>query len=134
MSKEQIVKPLFIMDRDAKNIGKHLVTFATDNYNKALGEALINAKDDAEAISSFLQEFSESPLTLKSYAKEIERLLLWCIHIAKKNISSLRRDDLVEYEVFLRNPQPKKAWVGSKATRQLKDGSAHCLIKKLTFE
>lgn len=125
MSKESSIKPLFIIDSDAKNIGKHLVSFATDDYNKALGEALINAKDDAEAISSFLQEFSDSPLTLKSYAKEIERLLLWCIHIAKCNISSLRRDDLVAYEAFLRNPQPKKVWVGSKAPRQLKDGSVN---------
>lgn len=125
MDKEIAIKPLFILDNEAKDIGKHLVTFATDDYNKALGEALINAKDDAEAISSFLQEFRDSPLTLKSYAKEIERLLLWCIHLAKRNISSLRRDDFVEYEAFLRDPQPRKIWIGSKAARQLKDGSVN---------
>lgn len=96
------VKPLFLMPDDSKNIGTHVISFAKDNYNKAIGASLIDAKNDAEAISSFLAEFKDSPLTLQSYAKEIERLLLWCIHIAKLNISSLRRNHLVEYQDFLK--------------------------------
>ncbi|MFZ2314427.1 MAG: hypothetical protein WAW86_02050 [Gammaproteobacteria bacterium] len=61
---------------------------------------MIDAKDDAEAISTFLREYKDSPETLRSYAKEIERLLLWCIYIAKVNISSLRRNHLLDYQDF----------------------------------
>ncbi len=110
---------------DSKNIGNHIVSFAKDDYNKVIGESLIDAKNDAQAISSFLLEFRDEPLTFMSYSKEIERLLLWCIHIAKLNISSLRRDHLMAYQDFLKNPEPKNVWIGARVTRQLKDGSAN---------
>ena len=119
------VKPLFLMPDDSKNIGTHVISFAKDNYNKAIGASLIDAKNDAEAISAFLAEFKDSPLTLQSYAKEIERLLLWCIHIAKLNISSLRKNHLVEYQDFLKSPKPRKVWIGAKVSRQLKDGTTN---------
>ena len=119
------IKPLFLMVDDSKNIGNHIVAFATDDYNKAIGSSLIDAKNDAQAISSFLLEFRDAPLTLMSYSKEIERLLLWCIHIAKLNISSLRRDHLMAYQDFLKNPEPTNVWVGAKVKRQLADGSAN---------
>lgn len=108
---------------DSKNIGNHIIAFSKNDYNKAIGESLIDAKNDAQAISSFLLEFRDAPLTLISYSKEIERLLLWCIHIAQLNISSLRRDHLMAYQDFLKNPEPKNVWVGSKVKRQLSDGS-----------
>lgn len=120
-----IVKPLFLINNDNHHMGDQLIQFETDDYNKATGETLIDAKNDAEAISSFLSEFRDSPLTLKSYAKEIERLLLWCIHVAKINISSLRRNHLIEYQEFVKNPQPKKIWCGPKVPRRLKDGMAN---------
>ena len=110
---------------DSKNIGTHIIAFAKDDYNKAIVASLIDAKNDAEAISSFLLEFRDAPLTLVSYSKEIERLLLWCIHIIKLNISSLRRDHLMAYQDFLKNPEPKNVWVGAKVKRQLADGSAN---------
>ena len=110
---------------DSKNIGNHIISFAKDDYNKVIGASLIDAKNDAQAISSFLLEFRDAPLTLVSYSKEIERLLLWCIHIAKLNISSLRRDHLMAYQDFLKNPEPKNVWVGAKVKRQLNDGSAN---------
>lgn len=124
-NKFEPIKPLFLMPEDMNNIGAHVIQFAKDDYNKAIGASLIDAKNDAEAISSFLLEFRDSPLTLQSYAKEIERLLLWCIHVAKLNISSLRRNDLMAYQDFLKNPEPKNSWVGSKVKRQLTDGSAN---------
>lgn len=120
-----VIKPLFLMVDDSKNIGNHIVAFASDDYNKAIGASLIDAKNDAEAISSFLLEFRDAPLTLISYSKEIERLLLWCIHIAKLNISSLRRNHLIDYQDFLKNPEPKEVWIGAKVKRQLADGSAN---------
>ncbi len=117
------IKPLFLPIEDASKMGKQVILFARDDYNKVIGNSLIDAKNDAEAISSFLREFNDSPLTLQSYAKEIERLLLWCIHVAKTNVSSLRRDHLIDYQAFLKNPQPRSAWCGPKAPRQLKDGN-----------
>ncbi len=104
-------------------MGKAIIRFTRDDYNKELGTPLIDANNDAEAISSFLQEYKESPETLRSYTKEIERLLLWCIHVAKVNVSSLRRNHLLEYQTFLKNPQPKKIWCGPSIGRQTKDGS-----------
>lgn len=100
-----------------------LIQFTNDDYNKKSGTTLIDAKNDQEAISSFLQEYKDSPETLRSYMKEIERLLLWCIHVAKKNISSLRRDHLLAYQQFLKNPEPKKIWCGPSVARLTKDGA-----------
>ncbi|EKD71722.1 MAG: integrase family protein [uncultured bacterium] len=117
------IQPLFILADNPEQMGKAIIRFTRDDYNKELGTALIDANDDAGAISAFLQEYKESPETLRSYAKEIERLLLWCIHIAKVNISSLRRDHLLAYQAFLKNPQPKKAWCGQNVGRQNKDSS-----------
>lgn len=120
-----VIKPLFHLNEEANRLAKNIVQFACDDYNKAIGESLIDAKNDSQAISAFLSEFHDSPLTLRSYAKEIERLLLWCIHVAKVNISSLRRNHLLEYQEFLKNPQPQKSWCGPKVTRQLADGIAN---------
>lgn len=119
----EVIAPLFSSINDSESLGQAIISFVSDDYNKALGQSLLNAKNDAQAISSFLSEFRDSPLTLQSYAKEIERLLLWCIHVAKKNVSSLRRNDLVDYQAFLKQPMPKKIWIGSKVARQLKDGT-----------
>ena len=119
----ELIKPLFLPFEDLSNIGKDIIKFARDDYNKMIGSSLIDAKDDAQAISSFLREFVDSPLTLQSYAKEIERLLLWCIHVIKLNISSLRRDHLIEYQAFLKDPKPRELWCGPKVSRQLTDGS-----------
>jgi len=63
-AKYEPIKPLFVMADDSQNIGQHIISFATDDYNKAIGESLIDAKNDAEAISSFLLEFRDSRLTL----------------------------------------------------------------------
>lgn len=104
-------------------MGHALIDFTHDDYNKELGNSLIDATNDAEAISAFLREYKESPETLRSYAKEVERLLLWCIYIAKVNISSLRRNHLQNYQDFLKNPEPKNIWCGPSTSRLTKDGA-----------
>lgn len=116
------IKPLFHVSQHAEKMGQSIVQFTHDDYNKELGHALIEASNDAEAIGAFLREYKESPETLRSYAKEVERLLLWCIHIAKVNISSLRRTHLQDYQAFLQNPSPTKLWCGPATARQTKDG------------
>jgi site-specific recombinase XerD len=123
MANQTPIKPLFILAEGAKNMAKCIIQFTRDDYNKELGAALIDAKNDAEAISTFLNEYKESEETLRSYAKEVERLLLWCIHVAKVNISSLRRNHLTDYYHFLKNPTPKKLWCGPAIARLKKEGT-----------
>lgn len=123
MANQTLIKPLFILAEGTNNITKNMVEMTHDDYNKELGSALIDAKNDAEAISIFLSEYKDSPETLRSYAKEVERILLWCIHVAKVNISSLRRNHLTNYQDFLKNPSPKKLWCGPATSRLKKDGT-----------
>lgn len=123
MEKNQPIQPLFILAETQDKFDSGIIQFAGDDYNKELGATLIDAKDDTEAISTFLREYKDSPETLRSYAKEIERLLLWCIHVARINVSSLRRNHLLDYQDFLKNPTPKKSWCGPSMSRLNKDGS-----------
>ncbi len=125
MEKNQPIQPLFILAETQEKMGSAIIQFTRDDYNKELGSSLIDAKNDAEAISTFLREYKDSPETLRSYAKEIERLLLWCIHVVKINISSLRRNHLLDYQEFLKNPAPKKSWCGPSVSRHKKDDSVN---------
>ncbi len=119
----EFIKPLFHLTDQSENMGRAIIEFTDGDYNKELGNCLIEADNDAEAISAFLREYKESKETLRSYAKEVERLLLWCIHKAKINISSLRRNHLQDYQNFLRNPEPVKIWCGPTVSRLTKDGA-----------
>lgn len=66
MSKNiESIKPLFLMPEETANIGNHIISFARDGYNKANGEALIDTKNNAEAISSFLSELKRKKITEK---------------------------------------------------------------------
>ena len=120
---EQAIKPLFSSMNHIDNMGKLTIEFTADNYNRKDGEALIDAKTDGEAVISFLNEYHDSPATMKSYAKEVERELLWCLHIGKVTISSIRREHLLSYLDFLKSPSPKKLWCGPCLSRLKKDGS-----------
>ena len=123
MPKQTPIKPLFTAMTGLNDMGKVTIAFTADDFNKKAGIALIDANNDAEAISAFLNEYKDSPATFRSYAKEIERLLLWCIHVGQVNISSIKRDHLLAYQEFLKSPAPKKLWCGSCVPRLKKDGS-----------
>src|SRR3989338_7994603 len=123
IKRQEMIKPLFLPVDKGFSINHLILQFAKDDYNKAMGKALIGADNDAEAIGIFLQEYKDSPETLRSYAKEVERLLLWCIHVAKVNISSLRRTHLQTYQEFLKNPVPVEIWCGPSVSRLKKDGA-----------
>ncbi len=87
--------------------------------NRAGFEAIkqIAADDDLAAIQTWLNEFHDSPQTLRHYRKESERLLLWSLLERSKPLSSLSREDCQAYERFLANPQPSDRWCGPKAPR-----------------
>ncbi len=124
MHKPKPIQPLFYMPNPSNEMGKIMIDIQSDNDNKKIKKAaLIDAQNDSKAIAEFLNEYKDSPETLRSYAKEIERLLLWCIHIGHTNISSLRRHHLLDYQDFLKNPAPKKLWCVPSISRRLKDDS-----------
>lgn len=80
MVNQALIKPLFMLTEGTNNIAKNIIEFTHDDYNKGLGTVLIDATNNAEAISTFLNEYKDSAETVRSYDKEIERLLPWCIH------------------------------------------------------
>ena len=84
----------------------------------------IRASNDIEAIQCWLSEYEGSPQTYRSYQKEAERLLLWCIFQRKKSLSSLDRADLEAYFEFICDPQPANVWCGPKGGRGKHRGSA----------
>ena len=92
------------------------------DYNRSSEKPLIAAQNDLEAALVFLNEFRDSPATLRVYAKELERLFLWCKIVPQLSIASLRREQLLAYQQFLQKPIPKKRWCGTKAPRLLFDG------------
>lgn len=111
-----------MLSKRPEDMGKLVVKFAQSIKSKTSSKLLIEAANDGEAISAFLSEYKDSPETLRSYVKEIERLLLWCIHVADITISGLRREHLLKYQQFLKHPSPKKHWCGPNVGRETKEG------------
>ena len=58
------IRPLFVLDKDSDDMGKLAIRLVSNDCK------LIN---DAEAILVFLSEYKDSPETLRSYVKELER-------------------------------------------------------------
>jgi len=77
----------------------------------------ISADTDWHAIQCWLNEFYDSPQTLRNYRKEAERLLLWAINQRNKALSDLGREDFQFYQAFLADPQPSQIWCGPRAER-----------------
>ena len=119
----QAIVPLFILSNLPESMSEGIIEFTKDDYNKDQSASLISAQTDGQAVAAFLREYKDSPETLRSYTKEIERLLLWCGHVAHINISSLRRDHLLDYQNFLKNPHPEKLWCGPSVAKRTKQGN-----------
>lgn len=85
--------------------------------------SLINAQNDAQAVQIWLNEY-KSPATIRSYRKEAERFLLWCLSVAHKNFRELTREDFDTYAAFLDDPLPRHIWCGIKGGRSNKRGQA----------
>ncbi|MHB1641109.1 MAG: hypothetical protein ACYCS8_00435, partial [Acidithiobacillus sp.] len=75
-----------------------------------------DGQDDLAAILTFLNEYKESPNTLRNYARESERLLLWALD-QDKTLADLGRDDFDRYLDFLASPAPADRWCGPKRRR-----------------
>jgi len=81
----------------------------------------IRAETDIDAIECFLQEFTASPGTWRTYRKEAERLLLWAILVRGRALSDLDRQDFEAYLNFLADPQPRALWCGPRRPRSASD-------------
>jgi integrase/recombinase XerD len=83
-----------------------------DGTNRAAGrQAQISAANDLDAIRAWLARFTGTKTTFDNYRKEAERLLLWAIVQLGKPLSSLTHEDLLVYQHFLADPQPRAVWV-----------------------
>jgi integrase/recombinase XerC len=67
-------------------------------------------------MQAWLAEYAHSPHTLRSYRKEVERLLVWATRGQGKPLSGLTREDLLAYEAFL--AQPGEEWLDPKLPRR----------------
>lgn len=83
--------------------------------NRDLRFNYIGASNDLEAIRAYLDRFNDKPHTLRSYTKELERFLYWCVLEIKKPLSSLLVTDCEAYKEFLK--QPSAGFVGDRAPR-----------------
>ena len=73
------------------------------------------ASNDLEAIGLYLKRFNDQPHTLRSYTKELERFLYWCMLEAGKPLSCVLVTDCEQYQAFLK--QPSARFVGDRAPR-----------------
>lgn len=73
-----------------------------DGINRCRQFALIQAKNDHEALQAYLSRYQNH--THRAYQKELERLLLWAVMVKQKPLSSLMADDCEEYKQFLAHP------------------------------
>lgn len=71
----------------------------------------IEAETDVEAIRLWLHQYEAHPTTLHSYQLAAERLLNWSVVERHKPMSSLEEADLVAFEEFLADPQPRGRWI-----------------------
>jgi len=79
--------------------------------NRASGRRQIAADDDLAAVRAWLARVADTKTTFENYRKEAERLLLWSIVQLGKPLSSLTHEDLLVYQRFLADPQPRGRWV-----------------------
>jgi len=83
----------------------------------------IHATNDYEALQCWLNEYAHKNTTYRTYKKETERFLLWCLYQQKKPLSSIDRDDLAAYIQFLEDPQPCSLWCAPPGGRHCQRGS-----------
>ena len=73
---------------------------------------------DFKISMGFLTKYIHAPETMRSYVKEIERLLIWCIYLSKINIINLQPQHITAYQKFLKRPKPKNIWCGPAVAKQ----------------
>lgn len=83
--------------------------------NRGASFCLISARNDLEAVQAYLYRFRGKDKTLRSYRKELERFLLWCVCKRRVALSSVLTEECEAYKDFLANPDAD--WTGPKVAR-----------------
>lgn len=99
-----------------------------DGINRAPAFCFISARDDLVAVDCYLARFEGQPHTQRAYRKELERFVLWSVHVAGKPLSSLLVDECEAYKRFL--AAPPEAFCGAPAPRSSKLWRPFVLKKK----
>lgn len=95
--------------------------------NRFNGPPRIEARDDNQAILSWLASKAGSPNTARAYRKEAERMLLWAVMERGKALSDLSVEDCTAYRAWLgmlgRTEEmawpyrlPQRQWIGRRNT------------------
>lgn len=126
-STSEYIRPLFSHIDSTDYADLSYVLSQTPGYNRSQEANMLGAETDSEAIRTFLQDYRHIKLTYRSYLKEIERLVLWCIHVPNLTVSNLKREHLIAYRDFLADPQPEKLWCGPRQPRVLNTGEPNPL-------
>ncbi|CAI10659.1 putative integrase (plasmid) [Aromatoleum aromaticum EbN1] len=83
---------------------------------------LTRAETDIEAVSGWLAKYVDNRNTFEAYKRDVERLLTWA-GTRGKGLADLMVEDLTDYGLFLRDPQPIEDWCLVKLPRYLEDGT-----------
>ena len=83
--------------------------------NRGAAFCLISARNDLEAVQAYLYRFRGKDKTLRSYKKELERFLLWCVCKRRIALSSVLTEECEAYKDFLASPDAD--WMGAKVSR-----------------
>lgn len=111
MTQDYVPLPLF----DAL---EHLNDAAQEQYFSTIEERLpkelpiAEVRSDYKQTCQFLHAYRGSTETVKSYRREIERLLQWCWFVRLKTLKNLRRSDMEAFLEFCQSPP--KHWIGVK--------------------
>lgn len=77
---------------------------------------------DAEAASLWLKKYADTPHTLAAYRKEAERFLLW-LKVREKTLQEITVADVLAYQDFLGDPQPRDKWCLEIERKKLPSGA-----------
>lgn len=93
----------------------HALDGSQGRFRSARDACTLEADNDLDAIRAWITA-KTSPHTRRAYTRETERLLLWCLLVAGKPVSSMTVEDCNRYRAFLRDPQPAERWCAPRGT------------------
>jgi len=104
--------PLVPLERVATVVG---TLDGSQGRNRGTSFCLISARNDLEAVQAYLYRFRGKEKTYRSYRKELERFLLWCVCARRTALSSVLTEECEAYKDFLAKPDVD--WMGPKISR-----------------
>jgi hypothetical protein len=83
--------------------------------NRGWDFAFVRAEHDLAAVHAYLNRYRDRPSTLRAYARELERVVLWLVIVRGVALSSMTAKDCGAYKDFLK--KPTSTFVGPKRAR-----------------